>query len=465
MMKDKKKRVEITSFYDHTGIEKHLEKMAAKGWLLEKISNFFWTYRNIEPVTVKFAVTYFPKASDFDPKPSESQQTFVDYCAESGWKLAGLSAQMQIFYNEDPDPVPLETDPVLQVENIHKAMKRNFLPSNVVLLLCGLIQLVLAVGQMISNPMYTLFNNHTWVSIIPWSLVVILCSAEIITYLQWHKRAKATALEENILLPTRSTRKLQIAVLVLLAFFLFFWLMSLGGDFDLAVALMSFGYMAVLLILVFLLKNFMKKKQVSTKVNRAVTFAACFILAFGLMWILVATIIGTGMTGLFDDKPNAETYEFKGSTFHIYHDELPLTVEDLMEVDRDARYSYLAERQNSFLAAKLEADQSPTMDNLNPPDLAYSLIEIKFAPLYDLFREELLTQYEDRNDYSDYAYYFAPIDPAPWQAEEAYQLYWGSGEPMDEYLVFWEDTLLQIDFDWTPTTEQMGIVAEKLQNH
>ena len=29
-MKDKKRRLEIISFYDHTGVEKHLEEMAAK---------------------------------------------------------------------------------------------------------------------------------------------------------------------------------------------------------------------------------------------------------------------------------------------------------------------------------------------------------------------------------------------------------------------------------------------------
>ena len=461
-MKDKKRRLEIMSFYDHTGTEKHLEDMAAKGWLLEKISNGLWCYRRIEPANVKFAVTFFPKASDFDPKPSDSQQTFVDYCAQSGWKLAGLSAQMQVFYNEDPNPVPIETDPYLQVENIHKAMKRNFLPANLILLLCGLFQLGMNLWQLFKNPMYGLFNNFTWAALIPWSLVVILCSAEIISYLRWHKRAKAAALEEDILLPTKGTRTLQIVVLVVLAIFLVIWLLSLGGGMNLAVALISFGYMGLLILLVYLLKTFMKKKQVSTKVNRIVTFSACFILAFGLMWVLVAVVIGTGMTDLFDEKDNSETYEFKGSTFRIYHDELPLTVEDLMEVEENARYSYNKEENHSILATKLQAYQHPTYDNMDPPDLDYTYFTVKFDPLYDTFREELLTQYDYRNDYTEYQYFYAAIDPTPWQAEEAYQLYWGSNEPMEEYLIFWEDSMLEINFDWTPTPEQMTIVAEKL---
>ena len=31
-MKNKKRRIEPLSFFDHTGISRHLEKMAEKGW-------------------------------------------------------------------------------------------------------------------------------------------------------------------------------------------------------------------------------------------------------------------------------------------------------------------------------------------------------------------------------------------------------------------------------------------------
>ena len=46
-MKDRKKRVEMFSFYDHTGIEAHLQRMAGRGWLLDKIGAFGWEYRQI----------------------------------------------------------------------------------------------------------------------------------------------------------------------------------------------------------------------------------------------------------------------------------------------------------------------------------------------------------------------------------------------------------------------------------
>ena len=72
-----KRRMEFFAFYDDQGIARHLERMAGKGWLIERINNYFWTYRKIEPQRLRFAVTYFPEASDFNPGPTENQQTFL----------------------------------------------------------------------------------------------------------------------------------------------------------------------------------------------------------------------------------------------------------------------------------------------------------------------------------------------------------------------------------------------------
>ena len=115
-MKDTKRRLEVFSFYDRAHIERHLEAMAARGWLLERMGKFGWVYRRIEPKRLTFHVSYFPDASDFDPGPTWGQLTFQDFCERTGWQLACSSAQMQVFYNEGPDPLPIETDPALELE-------------------------------------------------------------------------------------------------------------------------------------------------------------------------------------------------------------------------------------------------------------------------------------------------------------------------------------------------------------
>ena len=138
-MKTKKRRMEFISFYDHTGLEKHFAKMARKGWLIEGISNLYWTYRKIEPQDLHFCVTYYPKASDFDPEPTEGQQRLLDFCAHTGWKLCCTWFQMQVFCNERENPLPLDTDPITEVDTLHRACKKNFLIGYYFLLAVGLI--------------------------------------------------------------------------------------------------------------------------------------------------------------------------------------------------------------------------------------------------------------------------------------------------------------------------------------
>ena len=103
-MKNTKRCFVLFSFYDRTGIEAYLEKQAENGWMLDKTSAFGWHFHRIEPRKIHFSVVYFAKASAFDPEPSEAQLAFHDFCEHTGWKLAASNAQMQIFYNEAPNP-------------------------------------------------------------------------------------------------------------------------------------------------------------------------------------------------------------------------------------------------------------------------------------------------------------------------------------------------------------------------
>lgn len=141
-MKKMKTTLEHFAFCDHTAICKRMEDMAATGWLIEKPGNVFWKFRRIEPKKLTFAVTYFTNASEFNPAPTDGQQTMVEFCAQHGWVLAACWGQMQIFYNEAENPIPIETDPVTQVATIHRSMKKSMLPTHLLLLALCVYQLV-----------------------------------------------------------------------------------------------------------------------------------------------------------------------------------------------------------------------------------------------------------------------------------------------------------------------------------
>ena len=139
--RQKKQEINLYAYYDHAGIVRHLEDMARQGWQLEKAGSVFWTYRRCKPAELCYAVVYFSKASQFDPEPPAEQREFWELCKATGWELVTNRYQMQIFRNPAPDAIPIETDPVLQVENVRAAMKKGSVRGDWWLLAGSLLQL------------------------------------------------------------------------------------------------------------------------------------------------------------------------------------------------------------------------------------------------------------------------------------------------------------------------------------
>lgn len=105
---NKKRELNLYAFYDHTGLERHLEKMAANGWMLESVGTYALRYRRCEPKKLRFAVVYYPKTDSFCPdEPNHENLTFWDYCAGAGWQIVTQRDDTHIFYNEDLDAVPI----------------------------------------------------------------------------------------------------------------------------------------------------------------------------------------------------------------------------------------------------------------------------------------------------------------------------------------------------------------------
>ncbi len=189
-MRETKRQMSLYSFYDHTGIEKHLARMAERGWLLCGIGQLFWHYRRIEPRRITFSVCYFPKATIYDPYPSERQEEFYDLCAHAGWTLAGSSGQMQVFYHQGENPTPIDTDPALEVEAIHQSAKKTVLPANFLLLGVAVLNLGLFLWRFWDNPVLTLASGGTLLALVAYTLILVNCTVELCSYFRWRGRAR-----------------------------------------------------------------------------------------------------------------------------------------------------------------------------------------------------------------------------------------------------------------------------------
>ena len=464
-MKELKRRLETFSLYDHTGIEKHLENMAEKGWLLSEINRFTWVYRRIEPKKLHFAVTYYPKASEFDPEPQEGQMIYQDYSAHTGWKFICSSAQMQIFCNEEETPVPMETDPVVEVQTIHKAAKKGFLLSYFILLAIAVLDTALFISRLLGDPIGLLSSTTQLATGFCWALLFLLCVVELGGYYRWHRKAIKAA-ENGEFLDTRSHtlfQKIILAAAIIALIYVFINLISVGNRMMLTIYTLMLAYMITLIVVVNAVKKFMKRKKASRTTNLTVTLVVDFVLAFAMLAAITFGTLKASQAGLFN--PGAETYEHNGSRWILYQDELPLAVEDLQDVKFDG---YLREKRHSesiFLGQKV-VWQHPRRDidtPVNVPDLKYTLTIIKVPALYDMCKERILNRRSDTVVEAGIIFvdHYEEIDAAPWLAEEAYQLHWSEGV-LNKYLLCYKDRIVEIDFEWEPTGEQMKIVAEKL---
>ena len=451
-MKETKRRMELFSFYDRTGLERHLARMAQRGWLLCEIGQLFWHYRRIEPKTLRFCVCYFPKATVYDPCPSEGQEEFYSMCAHAGWVLAGASGQLQVFCNEQENPVPIDTDPALEVEAIHQSAKKTFLLSNFLLLGVGVLNFCQFLWRLADDPVATLSSSLSLFSLVCWPVLIFMEGVDLITYFRWrHGALRAAARGE--FLATKSHPALQmLALTVVLAGLV--WSLSylrggLGGVMAAAV-LGSVGLIAAILGV----RRLLKGARVSAKASRRATMAACVALS-----LLFTALVSWGVVRalISSPQPGAE--------------EPPLALADLTETPADGELDQDVRLTQSPLLAVLTASQYLRLGRSPgapvPHWLQYTVIEVKAPFLYGLCRDAVVRDRTDswnRNLPEGEGYLYQSADPAPWGAAEAYQWTSRTSGAGNTYLLCYPGRIVEIEFDAErpPTSAQMAVVAEKL---
>ena len=438
-MKDIKKKVEFFTFYDKTGIEKHLEQMAAEGWLLEKMSAFRWTYRRIEPKKIHFSVSYYATITDFEPEPTEEQQAFNEFCEHSGWKLATQTVQMQVFYNENENPVPIETDPMLEIENIHVSVKKTVLVTYFLMLFLGFIMGASFISTMLGDPI-ALLSSATKLFTGVWFIVALVYSlTELITYFTWRRKAKKLA-EQGVFLETRGHRKLGFAIVVFMLVSIVLYLISLA---DSGLQFYMTAYLLIFLAgfpLVNGVKSYLKKKKVKAGTNKALTFAASFTLAFVLMGALTAvTILG-----------------IRNGAFESDLKELPFTIGELLDVD-DSDYLKTHGEDNSIILGQYRSSQHPNTYE-HSPTMQYTITEVKMPFLYDFVADTLYHHYDEWKGWNS-EYEYIETDATAWGASKAWELH-RNGESDNAFLICYDKYILEISVDWELTAEQKQIIKE-----
>ena len=460
-MSERKREACIYLLFDYRGVEEHLMKMAARGWRLEKVGTYFWTYRRAEPAQVTYAVTYLPDASQFDPDPSEQQASLAELCAAAGWTYVTNWSQMQIFVNERPDPVPLETDESVRLEAIRRSMKKDFLLWNRVLLALAAVMTILQIKTLVTDPIHLLSSNSGLITAVLWDAVVVQAAATLLTYRRWCRRSAASVARGGPCAdPGRGLRRLNRVVLWLAVLCLAFFFVSSAASADGGTVLFLLCYLAVFVLLAYLVnrvRRYLQREGVSRRANLGITLLVDVVLAVVLVGGLTGGYLALSLNGTFSGR---ETYTYDGREWDADPEPLPLTLEDLTGESyahiRRGRYG-----SGSFLVREDNCHENVLDGQGDWKFLDYTVTTTALPALGDLAAEHVLKERTDRG-YHDYA----ETDPAPWGAEAAYRLIYDDGwdrYATDNYLLCWPDRVVEIsltDVDVTP--EVMAAVGEKL---
>lgn len=512
-MRETKRRIPQFAFYDKTGIQAYLEEQAKQGWMLQKIS-YGWVFRRTTPQKLHFFVSYFHKKSVFDADGSEEQRRFWEFCEHAGWKLAATNEQMQIFYNEQEEPVPIETDAVVEVEKIHRSAGKSFLLPYTLLLIAFFLQIGSRIERMCYDPLEILTDDMNLLILCSWCLLAVYEIREIVRYFLWYRKAVRMAVTEGIFAPTKGVGKAwsmipYFAIVCVAAGVLL--LGDRGMSHAFFVMCIMFGVSTVFITGV---SRWMRRAGVRAAFNRlAVVVLTVLVCIVTIQQLFMMIIRGE----LFPGREAAETYEYNGWTYEVYHDSLPLTVEDLFGVDSGAFhvwYSCELTKKESVFLVRSEAMQDPRVDAQERQDLVqdvqrdagglqsdgrnsqadgqgmqedadiqrvpaglrgpgedaeelpvllYTVTEVKAPFLYDWCQEKIMdADVETRNvDGEIRMTEMRRIEEEPWGADAAYRLY-RDGEGKREYVVCYGDVILELSTSWDLTKEQMAVVGEKI---
>lgn len=459
-MPHKKREYILYSFYDRTGIENHLEQMAAKGWMVERMGRMFWTYRRTEPKAVHFSVVYFAPASEFDCAPGEAQQTFQDYCAAAGWTLAASWSQMLIFASEAPSPTPIETDAAVQVEAVHQAMKKNFLLSYGIMFALSLFLFFSNLSSLYNHPTDFLANPGSLSTLALWPLVSLLCATEIASYFLWRRKARRTADEEGRFTPTRGHRCLWLTIDLLSDA----CLISLFFSVSPRIALLLVIVLVVVVALQGLLaglRYLLRHTGWSTEVNRLVTQILSFLVA-----LVVILGVNRGAVRLIREEPWRETYTWQGDKYDVHPIDLPLTLEDLTGESYEHVSRDLIETRTYFLS-RLNCREVVGQPQVT---LSYTVTDIRRPWL----RDTVIQDYLENTDLVGYISThkltihrsWEPEDPTAWGADAAYRRYFGSEHaPSGDFLLLYGDRIVEFEPNRELTDAQRAVVGKKLAPH
>jgi hypothetical protein len=418
------------AFYDRANLKKFLEEQAAEGWLIVTYAPNFIKFRRIRPEKLHFSIIYYHTPVTINRLTSE-QLEYLEFCGRTGWYLVTAERRMLILANPAAHPIPIETDPQMQLENIHKSVKKQHISLLLTYIAMGLLYFIMAahtgIVDSVSGTSITFF--------LP--MGIWYCAQglpDIIGYYLWRKKANAAA-EDGTFYNGGSANAayyiIQSLAFVLCALLLIVLYCGISPVLN-GIVIASVAIAAVWGLWC-LLRRRTSKISAGVCRNRITLAMTVFMIISHLFYIVTAFM-------------QLNTHYLTQSS------DMPISITELTD-EKFTDYTTLKYSGGSLLLTQDEYRQEALNDS-DLPELYYTITYIHVDFLYDACQKDLLKDFARHGE-------AITVDASGWNAEAAYQLY-AHGSIQNHYLLCYDGCIVTIRFSWAPTGEQMALVGQKL---
>lgn len=442
--------------YESSALEEFLGEMALHGWMIECISGNFLTFYEMEPVRLRFAVDLFAKASVFDTKPAEETLDYRQYCKKAGWKFACDNGKVQVFYTDQEDTVPIQTDDRLKMKGIHKML---LLPKLILWIFIPLLTINLIHDILVKVFFFTITNYFMITTVFMELYLLWLVSIDFIAFILWEISAirnikNGRSLQYLSYRQVKRKNNLRIGLLLIpLILMIIIFTSSLGEDSVIKVIYQVVGFLIVTCMSVFGYR-LIRKNRYSRRANRMMAILFIVFATYCLIVFTTNTILNI-YSNKSDEVITYEDTDGNKVSYYMEHDKVPLSLDDLgytIATYRDSSASI----SKTFLAQSYDYGDA-TFEKLDGESIgiSYTIVKSRFSWILEYYLKNKWL--ESSNDLE-----FKKMDIPQWEAKEVYRQTKGymGGERV---IVVYSDKVIVFESDMELTDEQIQIVKSKLK--
>lgn len=329
--------------YEYRALEKYLENMALKGWILNGMFGYFLRFVKEKPQKLKYTVDVVNNISIYAGNDSNASMEYREYCEAAGWKFVCERDKILIFSKNEEIDLPIQTDEREKFKSIFKASLSYILLDTFAAFIWLFTQCNMWFGGYSANFLADNIILIVLLSIFIWALQGV---TQLIHFLIWSMRAKRKLdIEDKINYEFKIITDIKLMfnklIIILVFMGIIIGALLLGGLFTVTIL--------IIIISIWLgstLRNYISKSNYSSKIR----------ISYDLYKSKYKMIIDYALTFELEKK-----LEFYGEIIELNTD-LPSNIKVYRVVNQN---TFIIASKNKFIRAYVESDIFSNDDILN----------------------------------------------------------------------------------------------------